>query len=90
MTHLSCDFTAPLDSYIVSLEMEEQQKTNIARFSEKLRKFGDGDYLNVGFTASLSTTRFLFTPGLIAGIGAEMEHEQIYKQKYKMARETHL
>ena len=47
-----CPFVAPTDYEIGTIEAQERQKMNAARFSEKIRKFGDGGYLNIDYLPS--------------------------------------
>ena len=52
LSFMEFTFTAPLKQGIHTFEEQHSQKTNTAQFAAKLRAFGDGDYLNEGYTPS--------------------------------------
>lgn len=52
MSSMEFVFAAPLDQGIHTYEEQHRQETVTANFAAKLRRYGDGDYLNEGFVPS--------------------------------------
>ena len=50
--HHAFAFYFPRDEERSTIEQQNQTKVHVAQFAEKLRKFGDGQYMNIGFVAT--------------------------------------